>query len=1351
MSEVQGTVEFSVELHKFYNVDLFQRGYYLVHASLKVPSRIPHRLFTTIVEQTGDSILCSACVQENSVYSRVFQILYRNEEIVINESMNFRVHLLLDGERVEEALSEVDFQLKLDLHFTDSEQHFTRPGKGSWLGKGSLETEPDLTGMSLENLVFGAGYCKPAASEGSFYVPSENCMHHAHKWHKDLCLLLLNAYRGLHVYYVLITKDIPNLPQLKLEDLAVEETLSQLSAELQMLNNPEKIAEQISKDLAWLCSHLLALWNQFLEVVTLQPDVTAYLVQEHHTLRVRRFSEAFFYAEHQKLAVLTFQESLIQGHSQISSEVRTSEYLTSMPPLPAECLDIDGDWSTLPIIFEDRYVDFPYKVQGLDVLPNYMVSSVDSSQVDLIVKSEGPSSNDDIALAKADFRSNTPFIIHTDRINRKSIYACSYPEGNSCTAKSFKEHSTTQVYAMNVDVQPHENLSTPVSNVMSGLKSDIPKDTEKSLNTPMETNDLLTPGVEYLDMNPASNGAHQREPMLVMTTLNDSGTCGHHKLLDGVDLNQAPKGENCGSNLTFDKLTVSEQNGLEKQEDLGGEVALSAFDVNDHLESLNPIKDVEVAKSFPKEQIVQEYEEFTVPSGVIKRSSSLISDSGIESEPSSVAWSDARSKALELPSDREILHQLVKRHGIHRNSLEGGHTESNTSLPSGIQASLTSISSLPYEEEERQVEPNKLTKSISAPQISSPDESVDDMDISKHAKTTSNIADSQYMETEHGTMALTGSISTCPNNRESVGSLPSTSLMESHESVFEQNGGTSPLPEYVESFSEVDCNLETVGGPLLLKQNLDVDGTVGCQLLEERQEEEDHLRRVNGYLDTNASHLDVYSKEVNLHTGQSLYPTDVETFSHCKSHAPGFCYTVPPSSEVASKSASTKERPVANGNTATCGGEISNLQEIDLDSRSRCEPYCAEPESRELKVVASNTGFHSVVPEGLVLESKKTTEVVNLSVSCTATCLPFSSVLKEAPPVAGFSCKQASSPITHQPVGSFGIISCDSSDVDEDTNERMLSFYQAKEKFKKELKIEGFLYSDLSVLASDIPYFPPEEEEENLEDGIHLVVCVHGLDGNSADLRLVKTFIELGLPGGKLDFLMSERNQTDTFADFDTMTDRLLDEIIQHIQLYNLSISRISFIGHSLGNVIIRSVLTRPRFRYYLNKLHTFLSLSGPHLGTLYNNSTLVSTGLWLMQKLKKSGSLLQLTFRDNADVRKCFLYQLSQKTGLQYFKNVVLVASPQDRYVPFHSARIEMCKSALKDRHTGPVYAEMINNLLQPVVGAKDCTLIRHDVFHALPNTANTLIGRAAHIAVLDSELFLEKFFLVAGLNYFK
>ncbi|CAL8366800.1 unnamed protein product [Gadus morhua 'NCC'] len=314
---------------------------------------------------------------------------------------------------------------------------------------------------------------------------------------------------------------------------------------------------------------------------------------------------------------------------------------------------------------------------------------------------------------------------------------------------------------------------------------------------------------------------------------------------------------------------------------------------------------------------------------------------------------------------------------------------------------------------------------------------------------------------------------------------------------------------------------------------------------------------------------------------------------------------------------------------------------------------------------------------------------------------------------------------------------------------QMKAFIKAKEDMKQ-LRLPGFLYSEIPQLASTVPYFSLEEDE-SCDEGIHLIVCVHGLDGNSADLRLVKTYLELGLPGCRIDFLMSERNQNDTFADFESMTDRLLDEIVQYIQLYNLTVSKISFVGHSLGNLIVRSVLTRPRFKCYLSKLHTFLSLSGPHLGTLYNSSALVNTGLWFMQKWKKSGSLLQLTCRDHSDPRQTFLYKLSKKSGLQFFKNVVLVGSLQDRYVPYHSARIEMCKTALKDKQTGSVYAEMIENLLLPVLQNKECNLVRYDVIHALPNTANSLIGRAAHIAVLDSEIFLEKFFLVVGLKFFQ
>ncbi|XP_009978674.1 PREDICTED: protein FAM135B, partial [Tauraco erythrolophus] len=1076
---------------------------------------------------------------------------------------------------------------------------------------------------------------------------------------------------------------------------------------------------------------------------------------------VRRFSEAFFYTEHQKLAVLTFQEGLIQSHGQISTEIRNSEYFTSMPPLPAECLDIDGDWNTLPVIFEDRYMDMPCKDQNLEVYTDFEVPA--NTQMDVIDDSDDFTSNDATAVMKGDFGKGT-LIIHTDRINGNPSCVYSGTEGAAYTAKDLNQHSTSQVCTVNKEGQRKpENIFVSSKETTSDSEIGNTESTSEDFKTSKEVllkDNKLAADVTCEDMTPSNKDSHKSEPVLIVSAQYECGAHGTDGLEDRTKIHKPAESDHPENNFTSSELALNELTSLAKTGDPNTKTQLP-------VSKALPTHSFEV-KLFTKEQRGEECEEFTLMSGVIKRSSSIISDSGIESEPSSVAWSDARSRALELPSDRDILHHLVRRHAIHRNSLEGGHTESNTSLPSGIQASLTSISSLPFEEEEREMELTKLTKSVSAPQISSPEEPAEEVDISKHSEATSGDSGGNLIscaETEGGDRQRVLDFSGCPVATES-GQLeprrhPKSSVKHSSSNI--QLHGE----EEKEGFPETYCHLESASPPICPKQLR--DNISECQSLESNDECSLKMPRACNYLDKNIDKSDTCIEDPKPDglKRQDFYSNSrtsgEESFPQSIKLVPDFCYPVPAPSETSTEFGSMQGEcgsSLADESPAVYA-ETQGLQEIELnDSPASADPaagsyqaeYPQQSESQEHKLVANGTGFHAAMTtEGVALESRKAVDVVNLSVSCTATCLPFSSVLKETPATVGFSAKQAAFPITRQPLGSFGVVPSNSNEEDEETNERMLNFYQAKEKFKKEMKIEGFLYSDLSVLASDIPYFPPEEEEENLEDGIHLVVCVHGLDGNSADLRLVKTFIELGLPGGKLDFLMSERNQTDTFADFDTMTDRLLDEIIQHIQLYNLSISRISFIGHSLGNVIIRSVLTRPRFRYYLNKLHTFLSLSGPHLGTLYNNSTLVSTGLWLMQKLKKSGSLLQLTFRDNADLRKCFLYQLSQKTGLQYFKNVVLVASPQDRYVPFHSARIEMCKNALKDRHTGPVYAEMINNLLQPLIGAKDCTLIRHNVFHALPNTANTLIGRAAHIAVLDSELFLEKFFLVAGLNYFK
>lgn len=169
--------------------------------------------------------------------------------------------------------------------------------------------------------------------------------------------------------------------------------------------------------------------------------------------------------------------------------------------------------------------------------------------------------------------------------------------------------------------------------------------------------------------------------------------------------------------------------------------------------------------------------------------------------------------------------------------------------------------------------------------------------------------------------------------------------------------------------------------------------------------------------------------------------------------------------------------------------------------------------------------------------------------------------------------------------------------------------------------------------------------------------------------------------------------------------------------------------------------------------------------------------GLWLMQRWKKSGSLQQLSLKDAGNPRNTFLYRLAKNSQLHHFRYVLLSASAQDRYVPIHSARIELCRGAVRDPTVlgttlcdgyfsisfslnlfwllllvlGAVYQEMVHNILGPIMNNDNVTLVRYDIHHALPSTANALIGRAAHIAVLDSELFIEKFLLVVGSKYFQ
>ncbi|XP_009070795.1 PREDICTED: protein FAM135A isoform X3 [Acanthisitta chloris] len=1306
MSEVQAMVEFSVELHKFFNVDLFQRG-------------------------------------------KTFQILYKNEEVAVNDVMIFKIKMLLDERKIEESLNEMNFLLTLDLHFTDTDYSpddlstlqpissrtlklhfnlhqglhhyvnvmfdyfhlsvisvivhaslvalhqplisFPRPVKNTWLNRNAPAQNRDSVIPSLESVVFGNNYTKQLSADGCSFVVSEAFLSHAYNFHYTLCASLLLAFKGLHSYFMMITKELPSSHRIELaqasmqvlyerllrrkyprtqrdaylENIDVEVRLTELCEEVKKMENPDELAELINMNLAQLCSLLMALWGQFLEVITLQEEVTALLAQEHHTLRVRRFAEAFFCFEHPRQAALAYQELHAQGHLQMCAAIKNTSFCSSLPPLPIECSELDGDMNSLPIIFEDRYLD-------------------------------------------------------------------SITEG-----KHPSQLTTSQTGSGTVQADSALQLRGTLEGCHGGQPAPS--------------------GVRTIEVKPSNKSPYEGEKVEVHI-----GSWA-----------EFPQGGVHGGNLQTPSIQSSESGNTShsgEQEPVLGKEDVHERNSQPTSDILTKMKSNPPALSTKESQLLSSGDMTKLPDVSVTYASSRFSDSGIESEPSSFATHPNPDHVFEniqgqsaYNGERVFPQLLLKPDCAVKNAIESHCTES-TSAVSEIQSSLTSINSLPSDDDELSPDENSKISVVPERQLSDSKTVLDlgAIDLTKcgDSKTSNTNLQQQGVvfsgHSDKKTLSIHSSLSGTQDLLHLVVSDEDTSADVKSYSPQADPGttcrGSQDTEKHPKATEEtVKLHLETT----CMGETPVVSGSSSVNAVYEVEKTNEGEHNEPLELKETTEELSVAKSEAGTDNPSPTGSADmvrqglVENYFGSRSSTDTSDIWPMDNSNPVSPQKETYE------NQIICSSQQDEEEEEEEEEDQEMieNGYYEETDYSILDGASSADQDHSSAEErGLRsdrIDSGHLQDIMTVPPVCTPGCLSFPSSLRDSPCNVICSTKSKSDTITQQP-GSTSYSSASAvSWYESSPKPQMLAFLQAKEELKQ-LKLPGFMYSDVFKLASSIPYFSMEEDDCS-EEGIHLIVCVHGLDGNSADLRLVKTYIELGLPGGRIDFLMSERNQNDTFADFDSMTDRLLDEIIQYIQIYNLTLSKISFIGHSLGNLIIRSVLTRPRFKYYLNKLHTFLSLSGPHLGTLYNSSALVNTGLWFMQKWKKSGSLLQLTCRDHSDPRQTFLYKLSKKAGLHYFKNIVLVGSLQDRYVPYHSARIEMCKTALKDKQSGPIYAEMIQNLLLPVLQNKECNLVRYNVINALPNTADSLIGRAAHIAVLDSEIFLEKFFLVAALKYFQ
>jgi alpha-beta hydrolase superfamily lysophospholipase len=121
---------------------------------------------------------------------------------------------------------------------------------------------------------------------------------------------------------------------------------------------------------------------------------------------------------------------------------------------------------------------------------------------------------------------------------------------------------------------------------------------------------------------------------------------------------------------------------------------------------------------------------------------------------------------------------------------------------------------------------------------------------------------------------------------------------------------------------------------------------------------------------------------------------------------------------------------------------------------------------------------------------------------------------------------------------------------------------------------------------------------------------------------------------------------------------RLSEEVNQFIResCPGSNLSRLTFIGHSLGGLIVRAAL--PYLEKFKDKMHGYLSLCSPHLGYMYKSSKIFNAGMWILKKWKKSVALSQLSMTDNKDLEKTVLFELSRVEGFAWFKHIIFVSS---------------------------------------------------------------------------------------------
>ena len=272
-------------------------------------------------------------------------------------------------------------------------------------------------------------------------------------------------------------------------------------------------------------------------------------------------------------------------------------------------------------------------------------------------------------------------------------------------------------------------------------------------------------------------------------------------------------------------------------------------------------------------------------------------------------------------------------------------------------------------------------------------------------------------------------------------------------------------------------------------------------------------------------------------------------------------------------------------------------------------------------------------------------------------------------------------------------------------------------------------------------------------NGVHVLVFVHGFNGNRNDLKLYANQVthmsyDLKL-NTQLVFLHSSSTENKSNKSIATLGKLLAGEVKEFIAGSSFPITEISFVCHSMGGLVARCALKD--LDKYKSLFSSFTTFGTPHLSTYFHLNAIISPIIGVYQYATDSISLLQLKMTDHVDKRQTLLYHLSQDNRLSNFKMVTVFASRQDRYVPFDGALILPLTKPAEAVHLPPedriIYGEM-----QRALSSSCAVLNRYQVFFEQTDSVihMDLLGRQAHIDLLRNRQLIRQAIILNNIHTF-